>query len=59
MTNLLICSVPRSGSTLLARSLGGLGVGAPDEFFNVLKPVDGQGLVEREGLSHCPFAPSA
>jgi LPS sulfotransferase NodH len=53
MIHYLICSVPRSGSTLLARSLGGLGVGAPDEFLNTVKPVDGHGLVEREGLSAC------
>ena len=53
MVHYLICSVPRSGSTLLARSLGGLGVGAPDEFLNVVKPIDGQGLVQREGLSGC------
>jgi LPS sulfotransferase NodH len=53
MTNYVICSVPRSGSTLLARALADMGVGAPDEFLNVTRPVDGHGLVEREGLPHC------
>jgi LPS sulfotransferase NodH len=49
----VICSVPRCGSTLLGRALAAMGVGVPDEFFNLVQAVDGQGLVERPGLTDC------
>jgi LPS sulfotransferase NodH len=49
----VLCSVPRCGSTLLARALAGLGAGAPDEFFNPARPVDGHGLAERPGPANC------
>ncbi len=49
----IICSVPRCGSTLLARSLARMGIGAPDEFFNVAQAVDGEGVVDRADFTRC------
>lgn len=34
--NYLICTTQRSGKTWLCRTLKGLGVGSPEEYFNVL-----------------------
>jgi LPS sulfotransferase NodH len=52
----VICSVPRTGSSLVAQALRDMGVGAPQEYFNLLRVVGRSRLTPREEFAHCRTA---